>query len=335
MGRRARRATFVGIVACTAAVAIAAPGPAAVDYAASGGATMAGLRPTGVGLPQIGATGTVGAGDLPSALRTYHDSGAYDQDLAAVGTAAQAYLDARLAGATPPATGTGATGEGTTTAGSTGVGGSTGTAPGGSTTAPTAAKGCAVRYIRIKRAKGRAALYQRRQTCPKTKATTKPKAKAKTKAKAAAAPAKPAIVLDIDETSLSNYSGLVATNFSSAGTAIPAAAGTGTAIAPILALYRDARAKGVAVFFVTGRPSAIAQATADNLERAGYTAGWDGLQFKPADQTTVAFKAGARAAIEQRGYDVLLDAGDQESDLNGGHADRLFKLPNPYYFIAD
>ncbi|MCW2995480.1 MAG: acid phosphatase, partial [Conexibacter sp.] len=179
------------------------------------------------------------------------------------------------------------------------------------------------------RPKGRAALYQRKRTCPKIKA------KPKTKAKAAAAPAKPAIVLDIDETSLSNYSGLVATNFSSAGTAIPAAAGTGTAIAPILALYRDARAKGVAVFFVTGRPSAIAQATADNLKSAGYTAGWDGLQFKPADQATVAFKAGARAAIEQRGYDVVLDAGDQESDLNGGHADRLFKLPNPYYLIAD
>jgi hypothetical protein len=46
-------------------------------------------------------------------------------------------------------------------------------------------------------------------------------------------------------------------------------------------------------------------------------------------------RPGARAAIEQRGYDIVLDASDQESDLNGGHADRLFKLPNPYYFIAD
>jgi hypothetical protein len=25
----------------------------------------------------------------------------------------------------------------------------------------------------------------------------------------------------------------------------------------------------------------------------------------------------------------------KESDLDGGHADRAFKLPNPYYFIAD
>jgi hypothetical protein len=228
-------------------------------------------------------------------------------------------------GLPPPTTGT--TGDGATGDGA----GATGTTP--TTTAGTTTTGatprCAVRYLRIKRPKGKAALYRRRQTCPKAKT------KSKAKAKASAAPAKPAIVLDIDETSLSNYDGLVATGFSSAGTAIPAAAGTGTAIAPILALYRDARAKGVAVFFVTGRPSAIAQVTAENLRSAGYTAGWDGLQFKPTDQTTVAFKAGARAAVEQRGYDIVLDAGDQESDLDGGHADRLFKLPNPYYFIAD
>jgi hypothetical protein len=327
-GRRAHRRTFiVALAACASAtaLAVAAPGPAAVDYAASGGATMAGVRPTAVGLPQIGATGTVGAGDLGGALRGYHDSGAYDQDLATVGAAAKAYLDARLAGETPPTTGT--TGDGATGDGA----GATGTTP--TTTAGTTTTGatprCAVRYLRIKRPKGKAALYRRRQTCPKAKT------KSKAKAKASAAPAKPAIVLDIDETSLSNYDGLVATGFSSAGTAIPAAAGTGTAIAPILALYRDARAKGVAVFFVTGRPSAIAQVTAENLRSAGYTAGWDGLQFKPTDQTTVAFKAGARAAVEQRGYDIVLDAGDQESDLDGGHADRLFKLPNPYYFIAD
>jgi hypothetical protein len=313
-GRRVRRTILAGAVAASvsaAAVAVADGPPAApVDYAATSGATMAGVRPTAVGLPQIGATGTVGAGDLGATLRSYHDSGSYDRDLAAVGAAARSYLDARLAGDATPAASGGAGGTATPAPGAT-------TAPGMTTTG-----GCTTRYVRVKRPKGRAALYQRKRVCPKAKA------------KAAAAPAKPAIVLDIDETSLSNYDGLVATNFSSTGTAIPAAAGTGTAIAPILDLYRDARAKGVAVFFITGRPAEIASITADNLKRVGYTGGWDGLQFKPADQSTVAFKAGARAAIEQRGYDIVLDAGDQESDLDGGHADRLFKLPNPYYFIA-
>jgi acid phosphatase len=30
-----------------------------------------------------------------------------------------------------------------------------------------------------------------------------------------------------------------------------------------------------------------------------------------------------------------VNIGDQESDLDGGHADRDFKLPNPFYFISD
>ncbi|HWI72108.1 MAG TPA: HAD family acid phosphatase [Baekduia sp.] len=319
-----RHAVLAGLVGATiCGVAVAADGGSpAVDYPSAGGATLTSVRPTGVGLPQVGATGTVGAGELPGALRSYHDGGAYAKDLASVGTAAQAYLDARLddqgdaAASAPPSSGSG-----TPTAGG-GTAGATGTA----TTPPSATKGCTTKYMRIKRPKGKAALYRRVRTCPT--------AKAKIKAKRAAV-VKPAIVLDIDETSLSNYDGLAATNFSSIGTAIPAATGTGTAIAPTLALYKDARAHGVAVFFITGRPSAIAGPTADNLKNVGYDQGWDGLQFKPADQTTMAFKSSARAAIEAKGYDIVLNLGDQESDLDGGHQDRAFKLPNPYYFIAD
>ena len=317
--------------------ALLAPAAAhADDYLATGGSVFTSLRPTGVGLPQIGETGTVGAGDLPSALRTYHDGGQYDKDLASVAGAAQDYLDARLngesdadaaAGLSTSSGGGSAGTQGGATGGGAGSGsGSTTTAgAGGRTTKPAGTK-CTTKYVRIKRAKGRAALYKRKVTCPK--------AKKKTTVKRSAA-AKPAIVLDIDETSLSNYSGLVASNFSSAGTAIPAAAGTGTAIAPTLALYKDARARGVAVFFVTGRPSLIDAATQSNLKSAGYSNGWDGLQYKPTDQGTEAFKSAARAAIEARGYEILLNMGDQESDLDGGHADRAFKLPNPYYFIAD
>jgi hypothetical protein len=31
----------------------------------------------------------------------------------------------------------------------------------------------------------------------------------------------------------------------------------------------------------------------------------------------------------------VVNLGDQESDLDGGHAERAFKLPNPFYFISD
>ena len=38
-------------------------------------------------------------------------------------------------------------------------------------------------------------------------------------------------------------------------------------------------------------------------------------------------------AIEAQGYDIVANVGDQYSDLAGGHADRAFKLPNPFYFL--
>ena len=31
---------------------------------------------------------------------------------------------------------------------------------------------------------------------------------------------------------------------------------------------------------------------------------------------------------------ILVNIGDQQSDLAGGHARRAFKLPSPFYFIA-
>jgi predicted secreted acid phosphatase len=146
---------------------------------------------------------------------------------------------------------------------------------------------------------------------------------------------KPAIVLDIDETALSNYAGLLASGFSATGTAVPAATGTGTAIGPVLDLYRDARNRGVAVFFITGRPSAIKSISETNLKRVGYDRGWEGTFFKPSGEHTEAFKAGTRADIEKQGFDILVNVGDQESDLDGGSADRAFKLPNPFYYIPD
>lgn len=33
------------------------------------------------------------------------------------------------------------------------------------------------------------------------------------------------------------------------------------------------------------------------------------------------------------GFRIIVNVGDQESDLAGGHAERAFKLPNPFYII--
>jgi hypothetical protein len=271
----------VALVASFGGYAIAQSGGGG---AAPYGAGETGVRPTGVGLPLIGASGTIGASDMPSAVRSYHDSGQYDKDLAAVGAAAQNYLDQRIAGNNGASVRT-----------------------------------CKISYRRTKHRQNHHLVYRRFKHCTRTKSKVQ----------------KLAIVLDIDETSLSNYSGLLASGFSSTGTVVPAATGTGTAIQPTLALYRDARAHGVAVFFITGRPSEIQSITEQNLRSQGYDQGWNGLAMKPSSAGTEAFKAGQRAAIEQQGYDIALSMGDQESDLDGGHADRAFKLPNPFYFISD
>jgi len=44
-------------------------------------------------------------------------------------------------------------------------------------------------------------------------------------------------------------------------------------------------------------------------------------------------KARAREDIESRGFTIIANVGDQDSDLAGSHAERTFKVPNPFYFI--
>ncbi|MCQ8240697.1 HAD family acid phosphatase [Rhizosaccharibacter radicis] len=164
----------------------------------------------------------------------------------------------------------------------------------------------------------------------------------------AAAVSKPALVLDIDETSLSNWDSMVADDFGfifggrcdhlpagpcGFGSWVDRAAAP--AIAPTLALARRARSLGVAVFFITGRKADETDATARNLRQAGY-ADWSGLVLEPVGSHFAKaedFKAPARAEIERQGYTILATVGDQWSDLLGGHAERGFKLPNPWYYL--
>jgi hypothetical protein len=147
-----------------------------------------------------------------------------------------------------------------------------------------------------------------------------------------------ALVLDIDETSLSNYSAILADNFTFGDhSRAEATDEIGVKIQPTLNLYNLARSKGIAVFFVTGRPEAQRAVTEENLHREGYD-GWAGLSLKPpvpAGQTltTVQYKSGERQKIEDQGYTIVANIGDQYSDLAGGHAARAFKLPNPFYFL--
>src|SRR5262245_7811320 len=157
---------------------------------------------------------------------------------------------------------------------------------------------------------------------------------------------KPAIVLDIDETSLSNWPAYRVNGWARivngpcdlqqgpCGLRAYQALGESKAIAPTLALAKRARELGVAVFFITGRPFNLQEATEKNLREQGYE--WTRVILQPEGSkfaSAVDFKAPERRKLTEQGYTILLTMGDQDSDLRGGYAERGFKLPNPVYFL--
>jgi acid phosphatase len=157
---------------------------------------------------------------------------------------------------------------------------------------------------------------------------------------------KPAIVLDIDETSLSNWTAYRLNGWGRVvgggcdlqqgpcGLRAWQALGQSNALAPTLALARRARALGVDVFFISGRPPNLQESTERNLREQGYE--WTRVILLPEGAkfaSAVDFKAPERKKLTEQGYTILLSLGDQQSDLTGGFAERTFKLPNPVYFL--
>ena len=250
---------------------IPVPGPILTKL---GSTPMIELWDGGGGLPYLGAPASYNAGDWENALRTYHDSGVYDQQIAKVDNVARLWLSragARHGNAQFKFKRRGARG---------------------------------VKLVRTARHHGRGH-------------------------------GKPAIVFDVDETLLSNYSAIEEDDFTyGAASQAEATDEIGKAIAPSLALYRYAQSRGIATFLITGRRENTRAHTASNLAREGFT-GYKELVLKPQDSTatTVDYKSGARAAIEDQGYKILASVGDQYSDLAGGHEAVAFKLPNPFYFL--
>jgi len=91
----------------------------------------------------------------------------------------------------------------------------------------------------------------------------------------------------------------------------------------------------VTVFFITGRPEDQRRATEQNLAAVGYV-GFEKLYAVPNGakfSSVTDFKAPIRAEIEQAGFTIIANMGDQPSDLFGGHAEKMFLLPNPFYRV--
>lgn len=157
---------------------------------------------------------------------------------------------------------------------------------------------------------------------------------------------RPAIVLDVDDTSLSNWPAYKANGWGrvvQGDCNLPQGPcgliqwmnmGQAKALPPTLELALRASELGVAVFFITGRPTSLQAATERNLREQGFE--FERVVLNPQAgrlPSAVDFKAPARCAIEREGYRIILSMGDQQSDLDGGCVERGFKLPNPVYII--
>jgi predicted secreted acid phosphatase len=147
-----------------------------------------------------------------------------------------------------------------------------------------------------------------------------------------------AIVLDIDETVLSNYPQMDREDFGYNRPDWVAWVDKAEApvIEPMREVYREARKLGVAVVFLTGRSDpAEKPGTLINLEREGMEE-YLRIYFKTAEDTeptAAERKVKRRAEVEAEGWTIIASVGDQYSDFQGGHTERGFKLPNPFYEI--
>ncbi len=175
----------------------------------------------------------------------------------------------------------------------------------------------------------------------------------------------PAIVFDVDDTTLATYNYEISSNwaFTSASNGVFVNGELFPAVPGMVQLADDAASEGYAIIFLTGRPTSQHDATLGNLTsdampsppaiHNGYPTP-TALFLKPAvgNYATQApwllpcatdtlsgcntddYKTLTRKHIEQDlGYDIVANFGDQFSDLNGGFADRTFKMPNPNYFL--
>jgi acid phosphatase len=146
----------------------------------------------------------------------------------------------------------------------------------------------------------------------------------------------PAVVLDIDETALSNLPYMKAHDFGWDDASWNAwiAAGEAPALAPVREVFATALRLGVAVFFITGREEPRDRPGTEKNLRAEGMGDYARLIMAPADGpklTNAQRKTAARTALEREGWTIIANLGDQDSDLAGGHAERTFKLPDPFY----
>ncbi|KAK7294274.1 hypothetical protein RJT34_17161 [Clitoria ternatea] len=150
-------------------------------------------------------------------------------------------------------------------------------------------------------------------------------------------------VFDVDETTLSNLPYYAQHGFGVEPyneTAFNAWVESGVAppLPETLKLYNKLVSLGVKIVFITGRPQKQRDITAYNLKQAGYYK-WEKLITKDTSiyggKTAVTYKSSERKKLEEEGYRIIGNSGDQWSDILGTNTGlRTYKLPDPVYYIS-
>ncbi|KAG6429251.1 hypothetical protein SASPL_107296 [Salvia splendens] len=112
--------------------------------------------------------------------------------------------------------------------------------------------------------------------------------------------------------------------------------GRAPAIESSLKVYEEVLNLGFKVILLTGRSERYRGVTVENLFQSGFR-DWGMLILRSSEdhgKTAMVYKSEKRREVEQEGYEIVGNSGDQWSDLLGSSMSiRSFKLPNPMYYI--
>lgn len=150
--------------------------------------------------------------------------------------------------------------------------------------------------------------------------------------------AKQAVIFDVDDTALSNYTVLKALDFTFEFPTWEHCLRTQhlPAIAPIHRLYNHFKDRNYTIIFLTSRPERLRNVTIENLAQAEYH-GYERLIMHPEKDTIThraSFKEHERTKLAQEGYEIICTLDDQDVYLRGEHVGYAVKIPNKFYSLA-
>jgi predicted secreted acid phosphatase len=145
------------------------------------------------------------------------------------------------------------------------------------------------------------------------------------------------ILLDIDETMVSEYDFMLSNDFAWTLPIIEQAQliTTFPAIQPTLSFYNYCILSNVQVGILTSRRESNRNVTEQLLHNAGYI-GWYKLILRTDDDigTIADYKLRMRKELVNNGYTIQCNIGDQLEDFFGGYASYDIKIPNNFYAIG-